>query len=310
MLKAYFDESGIHAGSPVCIVAGFVLPSERADILEREWQSRLLSKYRIAYFHAKEFEARSGPFKGWSDDKAFSFQDRAAKLVSDVMSNWEEPHLIVGSAVVTKDFLSLPIEERRWLTGGTFVESSKVPRKWKKQGAPTKPYFLAFQQAVLDAAKFTTVDTSSYHRADPDQIVHFIFDRQNEYEATATAVFGAMKRMPLSIRGKCGDVVFSDKTRAIALQAADFMAYESFFYLRDRIRKGIDEIDEHAATLLGFSQYPSLLSRGRQVFIDGPVLQRLLESSPLRAGHRFVLPDPRYPFDSLSKKPPVTSYRG
>jgi hypothetical protein len=38
MLKAYFDESGIHGGSPTCVVAGFVVSAKNGRNLIHDWQ--------------------------------------------------------------------------------------------------------------------------------------------------------------------------------------------------------------------------------------------------------------------------------
>jgi hypothetical protein len=67
MLKAYFDESGIHGGSPTCVVAGFVVSAKNGRNLIHDWQTELLYKHSVPYFHAKEFAQRTGPFRGWSD---------------------------------------------------------------------------------------------------------------------------------------------------------------------------------------------------------------------------------------------------
>jgi hypothetical protein len=62
MLKAYFDESGIHQGSPVCLVAGFVAKTRDCGILSSNWQ-QVLGEYQLPYFHANEYAKKSGPFK-------------------------------------------------------------------------------------------------------------------------------------------------------------------------------------------------------------------------------------------------------
>jgi hypothetical protein len=285
MLKAFFDESGIHGGSPICVVAGLVLPAKRAWTLSTEWQTSLLYKYSVPYFHAKEFAQRSGPFRGWSERKIRDFSIDAIGIINSATSNFENETLI-AAALTSKDFFALSIEERRWLTGGQYVHStSTTKKKWKKQGAPTKPYFLLFQQAVLDAVKFTQDRTFQGNPLGTGEVVHFIFDQQHEYEATARAVFRAMKQMPLSVRERIGNVVFSSKLRAIPLQVADFMAYESFNYLSNREVNGVDVLSHQATRLL--RRWDT-----RYVFINEPIIEKLLRHSPLTPGKCFVPPDP------------------
>ena len=307
MLNAYFDESGIHGGSPICVVAGFVLSEPVAKLLSAKW-SALLSQNDLTYFHAKDFAALSGPFRGWHRNRAPAFSSNATELISGIFRYSQSPSARVGTAISSNDFLALSVDERRWLTGGSFAFGKGGIKKWKRQGAPSKPYFLAFQQAVLDATKFTTVDTGAQliSQVDTNEKVNFIFDQQREYESTAMAVFHALKEMPLSIKGRVGNITFASKLKSIPLQVADFMAYEAYCYLRSRDAPGGQRASTQAFAILndvlGFNT--------RHVYIDKKVLLQLLSYSPMTPDRFFVPPDPRYPFDSLSKKPPVTSYRG
>jgi hypothetical protein len=307
MLNAYFDESGIHEGSPICVVAGLVLADSAASVLSKKW-SQLLSDYDLTHFHAKDFSALSGPFRGWHRNRTPAFSLNATELIDNALGYSASPAMRIGVGISSSDFFRLPVDERRWLTGGTFTEGKGGLRKWKRQGAPSKPYFLAFQHAVLDATKFTTVDTGAQviSHVDTNGKVNFIFDRQHEYEATALGVFSAMKEIPLSIKGRVGNITFESKMKSVLLQIADFMAYEAYCYLRSRDIPGRNRPSQQASALLtgllGFNT--------RHVYIDSDALSRLLLYSPMTANKVFVPPDPCYPFDSLSKKPPVTSYRG
>lgn len=194
---------------------------------------------------------------------------------------------MIGAALVSKDFFALSMDERRWLTGGSFVLSgNNGARKWKRQGAPTKPYFLLFQQAVLDAVKSTANKDFRGRSLGTGEVVHFIFDHQNEYEKGATAVFRAMKQLPISVTDRIGDVVFSEKTRAVPLQIADFLAYESFSYLNRREIDGEDRMTNQEARL-----FATVWSRQRRaVFIDKEILQKMLLVCPLLPNQGFIPP--------------------
>ncbi len=289
MLKAYFDESGIHSDSHICVVAGFVLSSKWAVAMSNEWQNNVLYKYRIPYFHAKEFAQRQGPFRGWSDKQLRDFSIDAIAVISTCL-NPLDSSAVIATALTSKSFLALSVDQRRWLTGGQYVDSGDGDRKkWKKQGAPTKPYFLLFQQAVLDAVKLTQ-DTDFHGRGlGTGDHVHFIFDQQTEYEPTARAVFRAMKRMPISVRDRMGDIVFSSKMREIPLQVADFFAYESFAYLCLRETTGKDALTNQAYRLFETIWHRQL----RSTFINDKIWGQLLTYCPMKPKERFVLPDPR-----------------
>lgn len=280
MLKAYFDESGIHGNSPVCIVAGFVAKTQACGKLSYNWRG-LLSKYGLECFHAKEYAGHTGEFRRsyWTSDYKEKFEIDALAVVNDA-DELDQHFVLIGAAVNTADFLRLSIDERRWLTGGFMSKAGR----WKRQGAPSKPYFLAFQQAVLDAVKFSqNVDYAGRFLGTGD-VVHFVFDRQHEYEHSARAIFNAMKRAELSVKGRLGDVVFSAKDRALALQVADFIAYESFCYLSNRLL--------HDADMLRRASWRLFNRDRRTVYMDTVELRRLLDECPPRPNALFTLPDP------------------
>jgi hypothetical protein len=299
MLKAYFDESGIHTGAPVCVVAGFVATTRCCNDLAWNWHG-LLKKYDLEFFHAREYAKHSGPFRegpphlyrtareifahhppNWDTDCRRQFETDAIAVIYGSLDR-SDPLILVGAAINTRDFLALSVDHRRWLTGGYMSRA----KRWKRQGAPTKPYFLAFQQAVLDAVKFSQHYDSSGRHLGTGDIVHFVFDQQFEYERSARAIFNAMKRSPLSVKDRIGDVVFSSKARALPLQVADFIAYESFCFLVERINRNRDLMRRHAARRL------FRMSAMRSVYIGAKELKKLLHVCPPLPDSLFRLPDP------------------
>jgi len=48
------DESGIHQGAPVCIVAGYLASPTEWESLDKPWVEAL-RKANVSYFHAAEF---------------------------------------------------------------------------------------------------------------------------------------------------------------------------------------------------------------------------------------------------------------
>ena len=285
LLKAYFDESGIHKGSPVCVVSGFVAPSKRVLYLSHDWQVNVLFKHGIDYFHAKDFAQRNGQFKGWDAEKIREFSIDAVSAIFGALGYEER---MIAVAISCKDFFALSTDERRWLTGGLFVHSEKSnKRKWKKQGAPTKPYFLLLQHAVFDAVKQTEDKDFSGRFKGTGDLVHFFFDQQSEYESTALSICNSMRQSSLSVSSRIGDVAYTSKHRAVSLQVADFLAYESFCYLAKREETGTHELSESGARMFRWLH-------SRQVFIDGHTLQALLRHAPLTPKKRFVPPDPNH----------------
>jgi hypothetical protein len=292
MLKAYFDESGIHASAKVCLVAGIIADLRVCTNLAASWRN-LLVRYQVPYFHAKEYAQRTGPFRPkevkrigtfglthreylWDDKKRFEFETDAISVINE--SLWIQ---IVGCAVNQRDFFAFSLDERRWLTGGFLSNTGK----WKKQGAPTKPYFLAFRQTIMDAVKFTQrVDVGGVPQGTGD-IVHFVFDQQREYESSACAIFNNMKRAESSVKDRIGDIIFTSKTQALPLQVADFIAYEWYRNIEEALVQGSHQFRNQAAKRL-------FQREKRLVYMNGSILKAMLERSPVRHNGAFVLPDP------------------
>ena len=133
MLTAYLDESGIHAGSRICAIAGFVGTDEQWDIFERRWKQAIRAE-GITQFHMAEFESRLNEFSGWSNTRRRNF---LATLIGIIAAR----HLYaVGSGLSLEDYNRLAEPDKAWMTHGN----------------PDQPYFLCFQHGIVESA----------HRAD------------------------------------------------------------------------------------------------------------------------------------------------
>lgn len=207
VLKAYLDESGIHQGSRICAIAGFVGTQEEWERIEQLWNSALRTE-GIEAFHMAEFENHQGVYKGWSETRR---QNLLASLVEilkarDISS--------IGSGIVTEDFWQLSVEDRQWMTHGN----------------PEIPYFLCFQHCIVEAA----------HQADdlhPSERVGFTFDRQDDFAAEATRLYNRMKDdLNWDNRFRLADAVaFASKQSTAPLQVADFAAYETYKQLENKL---------------------------------------------------------------------------
>jgi len=266
LFKAYVDESGIHAGSTVCIVAGFVATLDCCRHLEAEWK-RLLHRRSVAYFHAKEFAATGGVFRGWDDSRKHRFISDAYLTINTAMAL--TPGTVIGAAIPTSDFFAMTIDQRRWFTGGTV----RANGKWRESGSPKKPYFLPFQQCVMDA--FLAADGKH---------IHFIFDQQKDFESTAKKLFGVIKSQHPDLGGRFGDIVYSSKLRAVPLQIADFIAYESYQFLVGR-RPGMLARDRTMTSVL-----PIFQGNNISTTIHGRDLSRMLSEQPIAHEKRFIWP--------------------
>lgn len=207
VLKAYLDESGIHQGSRICAIAGFVGGQEEWEKIERQW-NRALSTEGVAAFHMAEFENRQGPYADWSNTRRQDFLGGLVGILKarDIFS--------VGSGIVTENFLALSVEDRQWMTHGN----------------PDIPYFLCFQHCIVEAA----------HHADgldPSEKVGFTFDRNETFVAEGTRLYDRMKDdVQWDNRFRLADTVaFASKRNSVPLQVADFAAYETYKQLENKL---------------------------------------------------------------------------
>jgi hypothetical protein len=67
LVEVYFDESGSHQGSPVLCVAGYLLDSENAKLLTKEWDEVLGSK-GLTHFRMVDCAHGNGEFAKLSKD--------------------------------------------------------------------------------------------------------------------------------------------------------------------------------------------------------------------------------------------------
>jgi hypothetical protein len=221
----YGDESGIHDGANWCVVSGYVGRDDHWIAFDDAWKA-LLKQADVTDFHATEFFGRTedgkriGQYALWTDAQAEAYLASLTTLIDD--SKLIHP---IGRGVHVADFMSLTIGERRFLTGGVFLHG-----KFRRNtGAPTKPYYLAVIDSVIDA----TVGT-------PDgSVVHFLFDRQNVLGAQAINAFNvACKQLETEhpvVAARVGSMAFDDRAKFGGLQAADLLTHLWYCYAESTI---------------------------------------------------------------------------
>lgn len=217
-MEAYMDESGIHSGAPRCLIAGCSGGIQKIRSFEKRWLEILLEfEIPVAVgFHAKTFFGvdkygkRSGIYRTWSHQKSYDFMDAMIGAIGDNALN------PVGAAITVGVFKDLPLNFRRWITGGIYdVERSK----WKTSGAPSKPYFFAFHHALISGCR----------NAKSGVVVDFLFDRQEEFSGLALNMWNDLKKQPTKIATHLGGIGFYSRFERVSLQAADLIAYCGYY---------------------------------------------------------------------------------
>ncbi|MEO6323804.1 MAG: hypothetical protein ABIQ65_04190 [Thermoanaerobaculia bacterium] len=151
MLKAFVDESGIHDGASICVVAGYVGTAAQWQLLDE----LLALTVPNEVFHAKDFYARRsggrrvGRYKGWSDERASTHLEHFVRSVETTGVRQ------IAAAVNVRDFLAMSIEDRRVLTGGEQRRSmvDGVETVEASGGSPKHAYYLAYMQVLIEACQ-------------------------------------------------------------------------------------------------------------------------------------------------------------
>ena len=215
MMEGYFDESGIHDGAKVCVVAGYYASHASWRRFENQWNKVLGDYPEIAKgFHAKVFFGRDasqrvGEYKGWSDERATKFLER---LIQTIIRNRIFP---IGYGVIVKDFDSLPLQSRLWLTGAKFDKTSGMVIEG---GCPSKSYYVPFQFCVLKAAQKSnaTIEDKFHCFAGIDKTL-------SGYAGEFWKMLRMDDRLPLDLRDRLGTIAYPLSKDTPGIQAADLL---------------------------------------------------------------------------------------
>lgn len=195
LLRAYFDESGIHSSSKVIMVGGMVGIPEQWAALEIDW-NQLLVNVGLPYFHATECAAGSG-----------IYTQLHSQIRKDLFVNFSRLFLKHNFSAVNG-----AVWRSEWEKFKAGSNSKNYP----------EPYYLCFHYCVEQLSKWST----EHANGEPIAIV---FASQADYSQRALATYEAIKAGS-PWRGFLGSLTFADAKEYPALQAADLIAYEFYQY--------------------------------------------------------------------------------
>jgi hypothetical protein len=213
MLEAYFDESGIHDGAAICVIAGYFGYAAHWKAQEIKWRN-VLDSY---HFPLKDFHARA--MVG-----SRQYQPMLEELALSLSKSSIYP---VFAGIIVDDFNSFSEKQRRFMTGAPLDEKSG---KLKASGSPNKPYFVPFQFAL----KSVTDHTQTGRKAS------FFFGLATPMAGYANEIFKQIKTQqswPESAwksKRRLGDPAFPLAKETPQLQAADLLAYLTYLYMQER----------------------------------------------------------------------------
>ncbi len=213
MIEAYIDESGIHGDATVCVVAGYFGRRNHWKHLDTAWR-KVLHRHEcpLADFHAKK------------QIKQEKYKPMLLELARTISKYQIYP---VSMIIAVTDFNAFSLEQRRWLTGGSFRKGELV-----SSGAPSKPYFAPFQIVLQRVTEY----------ARPGTKAHFFCGLNSQFADFALALFRKIKTDPprphstWTAKSRLGNIDFPLASETPALQAADLFAHLTYLHMLDRMK--------------------------------------------------------------------------
>jgi hypothetical protein len=215
MIDAYLDESGIHDGAAICVIAGYFGGRGQLGKLETAWKAAL-SKYNFPMedFHAKDLlkQRRHRPM----------LHDLAETIAN-------QPKVYpVSLGVVVEDFNSFSLKQRRFFTGATV---NRRTGKLITTGAPSKAYFVPFQNCLKTVTEYAPVGGKA----------HFAFGIDRPFAEYAVSLFAQIKEQiaeglypAWKAKDRLGDPTFPEASKTAQLQAADLYVHLTYQHMIER----------------------------------------------------------------------------
>jgi Protein of unknown function (DUF3800) len=203
-LEAYFDETGLKEDALVTGAAFYVANGEQWFNFEQAWTTVLRKpEFDIKVFHATDYANSWGEFKGWDNDKKLAL----AKCLFPLLF---PPNTWIGQGygVVNQDW------------------TDTIKGHHRLKALMGKPYMLCVQRLLEILLQYVSMLV-------PEQRVAVFFE-DNEFEGEITALWDnwIKKHDP---QERLISLNFGNKNDLVPLQAADFLAYESYKEI-DRLR--------------------------------------------------------------------------
>lgn len=208
MLKAYFDDSGTHAGSNVVVMGGLIGSITQWNAFEQEWRDKLahplLGKPALRKWSTADCRARVGEFRDYDHHGA----ERDA---------------------VTRDFRKIIIDSE--LIG---IASAIDQTAWDELVVgPARGVLGTALEACFTHCIAQTALIASTHPEAKDDIA-IVFDQGIETER--------LNRITRAYKSQLLDrnlvsIAFADVGRILPLQAADMVATETYWYVHEWLNK-------------------------------------------------------------------------
>src|SRR6266849_3215573 len=202
---AFFDESGTHLDSTVVVVGGYVASEDQWFMFRQEWED-MLHREGIPAIHRVSLENFRGNFareNGWDETRRV----RLLEVAQAIIRRWTVAG--VGAAVIRRDF------------------DDAMPGVIKR--AFGGPYGWLVHDCIVGIGHWANDNKR-------EDLILYAFEDGADGRRQVEAMFESLRNDP-TFRDLCriGGWCFPTKAEAVELQAADFLAYEVYKHMANRI---------------------------------------------------------------------------
>ncbi len=203
ILTAYFDESGVHAGSPVSVMAGFIGDARQWRKFEKR-AAKLFNRYRVDIFYAIDIKRSDKDFKDWTVDKKIVFWDEFSHITNETLE--------AGFSAVLRD------DEYH-----QFYADRQRPAKVLKD----LKYGILFR-AALSAAVDEVLSVTRW-KDGKEPSLNIVLESGHSNAGDTVRLYELWKRnLPHKHPGALSGLTFQSKANCLPLAAADLIAYGTY----------------------------------------------------------------------------------
>ncbi|MGB8064512.1 MAG: DUF3800 domain-containing protein [Candidatus Sulfotelmatobacter sp.] len=201
----YFDDSGTHLGSEIAVAACYIAPAQQWRRFDSAW-NKVRQAESFDVFHMAEFVARSSDFKGWDDQK----RDRVIRRLIGIINQYTTQGFAIAlpksdyDAVIPEDFKKkLGTHHYTWCVKMCFGEIEK----WRQGCSLSDPMEYVFESGTKGATGELLDTFFKYSKTQPDALPRYGLVRSGYH--------------------------FQKKSETVRLQAADILAWETCYQMRN-----------------------------------------------------------------------------
>ena len=197
IFTAYFDESDTHGPTPTLVMAAFLGSARQWELFRRKIKG-MQRNYGFKVFHAKEFRALRGEFKGWGPEKCAGLINELAVAIRDGLAE--------GVTIALPHALYQTEYRGGYVPKGMLLDS--------QYGVCFRACMVGLLRAVLERGK--------------NHKLHVVIESGHKNVRDCGRIFNEMKAQIDELGGlTLGTITIAKKSECWPLMIADFQAHAS-----------------------------------------------------------------------------------